>query len=86
MIYRAVFKFDERNHLGVKATGSEFADFKSNFGNDERGFGYIRIKVKIYNIPLDNFLSLAPFSKNVYIFFFFETNNSAFLNCTFFGF
>jgi len=40
----AVFKFDERNHLGVKATGSEFADFKSNFGNDERGFGYIRIK------------------------------------------
>ena len=47
MIYRAVFKFDERNHLGVKATGSEFADFKSNFGNDERGFGYIRIKVMI---------------------------------------
>ena len=50
MIYRAVFKFDERNHLGVKATGSEFADFKSNFGNDERGFGYIRIKVMINNI------------------------------------
>ena len=50
MIYRAVFKFDERNHLGVKATGSEFADFKSNFGNDERGFGYIRIKVMINNV------------------------------------
>ena len=70
MIYRAVFKFDERNHLGVKATGSEFADFKSNFGNDERGFGYIRIKVIIYNIPLENFLSLAPFSKNVCIYIF----------------
>merc|ERR1711997_142294 len=40
----AVFKFDQSNRLGVKATGSEFADFKSNFGNDERGFGYIRVK------------------------------------------
>jgi hypothetical protein len=40
----AVFKFDEKNHLGVTATGKEFVDFKSNFSNDDRGFGYIRIK------------------------------------------
>jgi hypothetical protein len=39
----AVFKFDENNRLGVTATGNNFADFKSNFGNDDRGFGYIRI-------------------------------------------
>ena len=44
--FRAVFKFDEKNHLGVTATGKEFVDFKSNFSNDDRGFGYIRIKVK----------------------------------------
>ena len=43
--FRAVFKFDEKNHLGVTATGKEFVDFKSNFSNDDRGFGYIRIKV-----------------------------------------
>jgi len=40
----AVFKFDQNNRLGVTATGKEFADFKSHFGNDDRGFGYIRIK------------------------------------------
>ena len=44
--YRAVFKFDENNRLGVTATGSDFTGFKSYFGTDERGFGYIRIKVK----------------------------------------
>jgi len=40
----AVFKFDQENRLGVTATGKEFADFKSHFGNGDRGFGYIRIK------------------------------------------
>ena len=45
LFFRAVFKFDEKNHLGVTATGKEFVDFKSNFSNDDRGFGYIRIKV-----------------------------------------
>merc|ERR1711981_46928 len=40
----AVFKFDEGNRLGVTATGKEFADFKNHFENDDRGFGYIRIK------------------------------------------
>ena len=39
----AVFKFDESNRLGVTATGSDFSGFKSHFGSDERGFGYIRI-------------------------------------------
>ena len=43
--FRAVFKFDEGNRLGVTATGKEFPEFKSYFGTDERGFGYIRIKV-----------------------------------------
>jgi len=40
----AVFKFDENNRLGVTATGSDFTGFKSYFGTDDRGFGYIRIK------------------------------------------
>lgn len=42
---RAVFKFDG-NSLGVTATGTDFAEFKGHYGNDERGFGYIRIKVR----------------------------------------
>jgi len=40
----AVFKFDQNNRLGVTATGKDFPDFKAHFGNDDRGFGYIRIK------------------------------------------
>ena len=42
--YRAVFKFDG-NSLGVTATGNDFSEFKALFGNEDRGFGYIRIKV-----------------------------------------
>lgn len=41
---RAVFKF-EGNSLGVTASGSDFPKFKEFFGNDDRGFGYIRIQV-----------------------------------------
>jgi len=40
----AVFKFDQNNRLGVTAKGKDFPDFKAHFGNDDRGFGYIRIK------------------------------------------
>ena len=40
-----MFKFDAGNRLGVTATGKEFGDFKNHFENDDRGFGYIRIKV-----------------------------------------
>ena len=40
-----MFKFDESNRLSVGGTGKEFTDFKAKFGNEERGFGYIRIKV-----------------------------------------
>jgi hypothetical protein len=32
--------------LGVTATGKEFGDFKALFEADDRGFGYIRIKVR----------------------------------------
>merc|ERR1712045_176472 len=64
----AVFKFDERNHLGVKATGSEFADFKSNFGNDERGFGYIRIKVILYIIFLWRIFCPWPHFQKMYVY------------------
>ena len=42
--HRAVFKFDG-NSLGVTATGNDFSEFKALFGNEDRGFGYIRIKV-----------------------------------------
>jgi hypothetical protein len=39
----AAFKFDGQN-LGVTATGQDFDTFKSQFGVDDRGFGYIRVK------------------------------------------
>ena len=38
-----MFKFDG-NRLGVAASGKDFPKFKDFFGNEERGFGYIRIK------------------------------------------
>jgi hypothetical protein len=41
-----VFKFDG-NALMVAATGADFDDFKKNFGNEDRAFGYIRIHVSI---------------------------------------
>ena len=46
LYFRAVFKFDQSNRLGVTATGKEFGDFKTHFEADDRGFGYIRIKVR----------------------------------------
>lgn len=45
-----MFKFDEGNRLGVTATGNDFGEFKSYFGIDDRGFGYIRIMVSFPNI------------------------------------
>jgi len=39
----AAFTFDG-NKLGVTATGNDFAAFKSHFGPDDRGFGYIKVK------------------------------------------
>jgi len=39
----AAFKFDGQN-LGVTAKGQDFDTFKSHFGVDDRGFGYIRVK------------------------------------------
>ena len=36
--------------MGVAAKGVDFAEFKSHFGADDRGFGYIKITVGIrYN-------------------------------------
>ena len=45
--YRAVFKVNDNNCWGLTASGKEFAGFKELFGKDERGFGYIRIQVRI---------------------------------------
>jgi len=39
----AVSAGDAANKLGVKAKGVDFSDFKSNFGPDDHGFGYIKI-------------------------------------------
>jgi len=38
----AAFTFAD-NKLGVAAKGVDFAEFKSHFGADDRGFGYIKI-------------------------------------------
>merc|ERR1712150_317142 len=38
----AAFTFSD-NKLGVAAKGIDFAEFKSHFGADDRGFGYIKI-------------------------------------------
>ena len=43
-----MFKFDG-NHLGVTASGKEFDRFKEYFGDEDRGFGYIRINVRTTN-------------------------------------
>jgi len=40
----AVFKFDESNCLNVAGTGEDVTEFKSQFGPDEKGFGYIKIQ------------------------------------------
>ncbi len=40
-----MFKFDG-NSLGVTGSGVGFPKFKEYFGNDDRGFGYIRIQVR----------------------------------------
>ena len=42
---RATFIFKD-NKLGVTAKGSQFNEFKSQFGADDRGFGYIKIMVR----------------------------------------
>ena len=57
-----MFKFDEGNRLGVTATGSDFTGFKSYFGTDERGFGYIRIKVKYSGKYFQTFCPLCSSS------------------------
>ena len=49
--FRAVFKFDG-TRLGVTASGMGFPKFKEYFGNDDRGFGYIRIQVRDVRLPL----------------------------------
>merc|ERR1712088_982540 len=41
----AAFTFSD-NKLGVAAKGVDFAEFKSHFGADERGFGYIKITTR----------------------------------------
>ena len=33
--------------MGVAAKGVDFAEFKSHFGADDRGFGYIKITVRV---------------------------------------
>lgn len=45
-LLRAVFKFDG-NRLGVTEMGEGFQRFKDLFANDDRGFGYIRIQVRL---------------------------------------
>ena len=47
--FRAVFQF-EGNQICSKAVGSDFADFRTQFVDDERAFGFVRIQVKhIFN-------------------------------------
>ena len=70
--FRAVFKFDQNNRLGVTAKGKDFPDFKAHFGNDDRGFGYIRIKVlHTYKLQLAVKINFSHFC----IFFFFQTGD-----------
>ena len=45
IVCRATFIFKD-NKLGVTAKGSQFNEFKSQFGPDDRGFGYIKVMVK----------------------------------------
>ena len=44
--FRATFIFKD-NKLGVTAKGSQFNEFRSQFGTDDRGFGYIKVMVSL---------------------------------------
>ena len=44
--FRATFIFKD-NKLGVTAKGSQFNEFRSQFGPDDRGFGYIKVMVSL---------------------------------------
>jgi hypothetical protein len=42
--FRAVFKF-EGTHIVCSAKGMQFEEFREQFADDERAFGYIRLQV-----------------------------------------
>lgn len=45
IFFRAVFKYDGSNVV-VSAKGESFDEFKTQFGDDERAFAYIRLQVR----------------------------------------
>lgn len=59
---RAVFQF-EGNQICSKAVGSDFADFRTQFVDDERAFGFVRIQVNILHIF--NFFVFTQWRHNV---------------------
>ena len=61
---RATFIFKD-NKLGVTAKGSQFNEFKSQFGADDRGFGYIKIMVIIIDVWYQDFVTMNLFSRLV---------------------
>jgi len=61
----AAFKFDEQNQLVVSGTGEEFAEFKSQFGPDDRGFGYIKIQTGDEMSKRSRFLLITWVGANV---------------------
>jgi len=61
----AAFKFDEQNKLVVSGTGEEFNEFKSQFGPDDRGFGYIKIQTGDEMSKRSRFLLITWVGSNV---------------------
>ncbi|XP_023339669.1 suppressor protein SRP40 [Eurytemora carolleeae] len=61
----AAFKFDSENMLSVSGTGSEFSEFKSQFGSDDRGFGYIKIQTGDEMSKRSRFLLVTWVGNNV---------------------
>ena len=57
--FRAAFTFSD-NKLGVTGTGDDFDAFKSHFGPDDRGFGYIKIMVRHIQNIIQCYVLIAP--------------------------
>ena len=64
VLLRAAFLFSGTT-LGVTAKGQDFAEFRSHFGPDDRGFGYIKIMVSRFTISPPVLSSSQPGRKDL---------------------
>jgi hypothetical protein len=49
LLHRAVFKFEGSSIL-CTSKGEGFEDFRAQFSDEERAFGYLRLQVKFFEL------------------------------------